>query len=83
MPNGLLLPASPAAVRDSASESWITGQGAARLNEVEQRALVNSVIALFAADYIKAWDDLLQDVEVHRCTADRRLSSCSMLPNRR
>jgi len=59
-----LLPALPAAVRDAAGESWMTGHGAARLNEVEQRALVNSVIALFAADYIKAWDDLLQDLEV-------------------
>ena len=59
-----LLPALPAAVRDAAGESWITGQGAARLNDVEQRALVNAVVALFAADYIKAWDDLLQDIEV-------------------
>jgi len=59
-----LLPALPAAVREAAGESWITGQGAARLNEGEQRALVDAVVALFAADYIKAWDDLLQDLEV-------------------
>jgi type VI secretion system protein ImpL len=60
-----LLPALPAAVREAAGESWITGQGApARLNDVEQRALVNAVVALYAADYIKAWDDLLQDLEM-------------------
>ncbi|HTE36777.1 MAG TPA: type VI secretion system membrane subunit TssM, partial [Reyranella sp.] len=60
-----LLPAVPAAAREAAGESWITGQGApARLTDVEQRTLVNAVVALFAADYIKAWDDLLQDLEV-------------------
>ena len=60
-----LLPAVPAAAREAAGESWITGQGApARLTDGEQRTLVNAVVALFAADYIKAWDDLLQDLEV-------------------
>lgn len=59
-----LLPALPAAAREAAAESWVTGQGTLRLNEAEQRALVNAVVALFAADYIKAWDDLLQDLEV-------------------
>jgi type VI secretion system protein ImpL len=59
-----LLPALPAAVRDAAGESWITGQGAARLNDAEQRALVTAVVANFAADYIKAWDELLQDLQV-------------------
>ncbi len=59
-----LLPALPAAVRAAAGESWVTGQGAPRLNDAEQRALVDGVIALYAADYVKAWDELLQDLEI-------------------
>lgn len=59
-----LLPALPAATREAAGETWITGQGQARLSEAEQRALADQVIALYAADYIKAWDALLQDLEV-------------------
>lgn len=59
-----LLPALPAATREAAGESWITGQGAAILSEAEQRALADQVISLYAADYIKAWDALLQDIEI-------------------
>ena len=59
-----LLPALPAATREAAGESWIMGWAATRLSDAEQRSLVNEVIALFAADYIKAWDGLLQDLEV-------------------
>jgi type VI secretion system protein ImpL len=63
--NKALLPAVPAAVREASGESWITGQGpAARLSDAEQRSLVNAVITLYANDYIKAWDELLQDLEV-------------------
>src|SRR4029079_10606248 len=59
-----LLPALPAATREAAGESWIMGQAAAPLNDAEQRVLANDVVTLFAADYIKTWDALLQDLEV-------------------
>jgi type VI secretion system protein ImpL len=60
-----LLPALPAAVREAAGESWVTGHGqSSGLSEAEHRALIDQVIALYAADYIKAWDGLLQDIEV-------------------
>ena len=41
------------------------GRGAAvSLYDAQQRALANDVIALYEADYAKAWDDLLQDINV-------------------
>ena len=61
----VLLPALPAATREAAAESWVMGRGmSARLGNAEQRDLADGVVALFTADYIKAWDNLLQDLEV-------------------
>jgi type VI secretion system protein ImpL len=61
----VLLPALPAATREAAAESWVMGRGAAvSLDEAQQRTLANDVVALYVADYAKAWDALLQDLEV-------------------
>ena len=41
------------------------GRGAAvSLDDAQQRALAGQVVALYEADYAKAWDDLLQDINV-------------------
>ncbi len=41
------------------------GRGApVALDEPQQRELANAVVALYLADYAKAWDALLQDLEI-------------------
>jgi type VI secretion system protein ImpL len=61
----VLLPALPAATREAAAESWVMGRGTpVSLDEAQQRTLANEVVALYIADYAKAWDNLLQDLEV-------------------
>ena len=61
----VLLPALPQATREASSESWVMGRGAAvSLDDAQQRALASDVVALYEADYAKAWDDLLQDINV-------------------
>jgi len=41
------------------------GRGATvSLDDAQQRALAGEVVALYEADYAKAWDDLLQDINV-------------------
>jgi type VI secretion system protein ImpL len=61
----VLLPALPQATREASSESWVMGRGAAvSLDDAQQRALASKVVGLYVADYAKAWDDLLQDVNV-------------------
>lgn len=61
----VLLPALPGATQEGAAESWVMGRGApVKLDEVQQRTLANEVVALYVADYAKAWDALLQDLEV-------------------
>ncbi len=61
----VLLPALPQATREASLESWVMGRGAAvSLDDAQQRALANDVVALYEADYAKAWDDLLQDINV-------------------
>ncbi len=61
----VLLPALPTATREAAGESWVMGRGApVSLDDTQQRTLANDVVALYVADYAKAWDALLQDIEV-------------------
>lgn len=61
----VLVPALPAATREVLAESWVIGgESSVRLDEAQQRELANAVVALYEADYVKAWDGLLQDLEV-------------------
>ncbi|TAJ83509.1 type VI secretion system membrane subunit TssM [Reyranella sp.] len=61
----VLLPALATATREVASENWVMGRGApVALDEPQQRELANAVVALYLADYAKAWDALLQDLEI-------------------
>jgi type VI secretion system protein ImpL len=61
----VLLPALPLATREVAGESWVIGQRApSNLDIAQQSELANGVVALYEADYAKAWDSLLQDLEI-------------------
>ncbi len=61
----VLLPALPAATREVASESWVMGQKVpVSLDNTQQTELANSVVKLYLDDYAKAWDGLLQDIEI-------------------
>jgi type VI secretion system protein ImpL len=61
----VLLPALPAATREVASESWVMGQKVpVSLDNTQQTELANSVVKLYLDDYAKAWDSLLQDLEI-------------------
>jgi type VI secretion system protein ImpL len=61
----VLLPALPAATREVASESWVMGQKVpVSLDNAQQTELANSVVKLYLDDYAKAWDGLLQDLEI-------------------
>jgi type VI secretion system protein ImpL len=61
----VLLPALPEATREVATESWVLGQKAnVNLDDAEQRKLANEVIGQYMDDYAKAWDAMLQDLEV-------------------
>lgn len=61
----VLLPALATATREVASESWVLGKSAQiSLNDAQLRDLANAVVALYIADYAKAWDALLQDLDV-------------------
>ena len=61
----VLLPALPGATREVASESWVLGRTAQiSLAEAQIKELETAVIALYEADYAKAWDGLLQDIDL-------------------
>jgi len=60
----VLLPALPEATREVTSESWVLGQKAAVLDTAQQSELANGVVKLYMDDYAKAWDAMLQDLEV-------------------
>ena len=61
----VLLPALAGATREVASESWVLGRSAQiSLNDAQLQDLANAVIGLYVADYAKAWDTMLQDLDV-------------------
>jgi type VI secretion system protein ImpL len=61
----VLLPALSTATREVASESWVLGQKvAASLDLTQQSQVANEVVKLYMDDYAKAWDALLQDIEI-------------------
>jgi type VI secretion system protein ImpL len=60
----VLLPALPSATHQVAGESWVLGQKAPTLDHAQQAQLANAVVKLYIEDYAKAWDALLQDLEI-------------------
>ena len=63
--HGVLLPALPGAVHEVASESWVLGKNAeVNLSGPELQKLEQAVVLLYEADYIQAWDAVLQDLNV-------------------
>lgn len=60
----VLLPALVDATHEVAAESWVLGQKAPVLDADQQRALAEQVVKLYQDDYAKAWDALLQDLEI-------------------
>ncbi len=60
----VLLPALPAATREVAAESWVMGQKVPPLDSTQQAELANNVVKQYLDDYAKAWDALIQDLEI-------------------
>jgi len=61
----VLLPALGHAAQEVASESWVLGQKLELDPQSEQmRALEHDVIRLYEAEYAKAWDDMLADLNL-------------------
>jgi type VI secretion system protein ImpL len=61
----VLLPALQSATREVASESWVMGQKVpANLDPAQQAELQNNVVKLYLDDYAKAWDAVIQDLEI-------------------
>ncbi|MBL6613108.1 MAG: type VI secretion system membrane subunit TssM [Reyranella sp.] len=61
----VLLPALASATREVAAESWVLGQKVpVSLDLSQQSEVANAVVKLYEEDYIKAWDALLQDLEI-------------------
>lgn len=61
----VLLPALSTATREVASESWVLGQKVPGSFDLAQQSNVaNEVVKLYLEDYAKAWDGLLQDIEI-------------------
>lgn len=61
----VLLPALATATREVASESWVLGQKVAvSLDLAQQSEVANEVVKQYMEDYAKAWDGLLQDLEI-------------------
>ncbi len=57
------LPRLPQAIRDAASESWVLGPEAAATAS-DARQLETSVLRLYADDYVKAWQEMLGEIEL-------------------
>ncbi|MCS6933199.1 MAG: type VI secretion system membrane subunit TssM, partial [Acetobacteraceae bacterium] len=56
----VLLPALPRAVLEAASEAWVLGPEAGALGDPQR--LEQEVLALYAREYIRQWDTLLNDL---------------------
>ena len=66
----VLLPALATATREVASESWVLGQKVPMNFDLsKQSEVANEVVKQYMEDYAKAWDGLLQDLEITRCAA--------------
>jgi type VI secretion system protein ImpL len=57
-----IMPRLGAAVREAASESWVMGPEAARDGTADPVRLEADVLALYAADYVAAWQALFDDL---------------------
>jgi type VI secretion system protein ImpL len=57
-----VLPRLPQAVLEAASESWVLGPEAATAGAGDPRRLEADILALYAADYIRAWEAMLADL---------------------
>jgi type VI secretion system protein ImpL len=57
-----VLPRLPRAVLEAASESWVLGPEAATAGAGDPRRLEADILALYAADYVRAWEALLGDI---------------------
>lgn len=61
----VLLPALATAMREVAAESWVMGQKVpTSLDPAQQSEVANSIVKEYMDDYAKAWDALLQDLEI-------------------
>ncbi len=61
----VLLPALSTATREVAAESWVLGQKVpGTLDLAQQSEVANDVVKQYLEDYAKAWDGLLQDLEI-------------------
>ena len=58
---GAVLPRLPQAVLEASSESWVLGPEAATVAS-DPRRLEGDVLALYAADYVRAWEALIGDL---------------------
>ncbi len=61
----VVLPSLPVAAKDVASESWVLGANA-QINPTspETMNLEHDVVALYTAEYIKAWEAMLADLNL-------------------
>src|SRR6185437_9308108 len=65
----VLLPQLPNATRQVASDSWVLGKASEiDPSSPQVQTLQKDVIKLYSADYIKAWNGLLDDIEVQPLT---------------
>lgn len=66
----VVLPSLPEAVKQVASESWVLGTNV-EINPTspEAKNLEHDVVALYAADYIKAWTAMLDDLNLAPLTS--------------
>lgn len=61
----VLLPALATATREVASESWVLGQKVpVNFDLAKQSEVANEVVKQYMEDYAKAWDAMLQDLEI-------------------
>lgn len=58
----VLLPSLSSAAQDVANESWVLGNTDQSMNGTTPARLEEGVIALYTADYIRHWDEMLSDL---------------------
>jgi type VI secretion system protein ImpL len=55
-----------ASVKQFTQDDWVFGTG--KIDAIQQAKLAQQVLALYQQDYIKAWDDLLNDLQLQPIT---------------